>query len=156
MCEHKPCGQGKPLPGPAIVAEPQGDLVSKGQAVCTRMGRKLQGLGLSGTASALSLGMNSPHSHLSLPFLSAEGERALWLNWLPLLFFTLLPLLLLWKGSSMGLSPCFIRASLQSLSLTHMPRIFSGELPSNDFHLMHKHVQIPGRQLLSQADVSKC
>lgn len=76
MCEHKPCGQGKPLPSPAMVAEPQGDMVSEGQAVCTKMGRKLQGLGCSGTGSALSLGINAgfPPTHIfvCLSFLQKE------------------------------------------------------------------------------------
>lgn len=96
----------------------------------------------------------SPLSHLRLPFLSAEGERALWLHWLPLLiFFTALPPLLLWKKSFMGLSPLSIRASLQFLALTHVARIFSGELPSISLHLMRKRagpreeVTFPGRCL---------
>lgn len=42
----------------------------------------------------------SPHSHLRLPFLSAEGGRALWLNWLPLLFCTASPSSFSGKGHS--------------------------------------------------------
>lgn len=152
-------GQGKPLPGPATMAEPQGDMVSKGQAVCTRMGRKLQGLGHSGTGSALSLGMNAgfPHIHIfvCLSFQQEKGHCGC------TGFCSSSSSLLSPSSSSSGKGPLWTSLLAPSgpptisFSHTHAQDLF-WRITLIDLHLMHKHVWIPGRQFLSQADVSRC
>lgn len=167
MCERKSCRQGKPLQSPAILAEPRGDVVSKAQAVCTGTGTKLRGLVFLSHRICHIFGNEcriSPRLQICLrmAFAFPLCRRSKGTGF-ALASPTHLPhhpplLLVLWERPFMGrsLPPDSIRASLQFLAVTHMPSNFSGKLPSIYLCLMHKCVRIPGRQLLSQADVSKC
>lgn len=132
VCEHKPCGQGKPQPGPAIVA--RGTWWARDKLFARGWGENCRAW----VTQALDLpclwewmqGFPTLSSSFAFPFCRRRKGTVVELAPTPLLH--CLPLLLLWKRSLMGLSPRFISASLQFLSLTHMPRIFSGDLPSTD------------------------